>query len=86
MRGMTVTLGALTIKASIKYKIFIGRSGFPVLLPAHPIGSGHTGILVLATTTYEILHRGRSVATWSTEQTLTVPVHAVTGIPEVTGY
>ena len=83
---MTATLGALIIQASIRYRIFIGRSGFPVLLPASPIGSGRTGILVLATTTYKILHRGRPLATWSTEQPVTVPVHTVTGIPEVTGF
>ena len=83
-RGMTATLGALTLKASIRYRIFIGRSGLPVLLPAGPTGSGLVGVLVLATTTYRVIHRGRSLAVWSTERSISVPTHSVTGVTEVT--
>ena len=81
---MTATLGALTLQANIRYRIFIGRSGFPVLLPAGPTGSGRVGVLVLATTTYRVSHRGRSLAVWSTERSISVPAHSITGVTEVT--
>ena len=81
---MTATLGTLTLQANIRYRIFIGRNGFPILLPAGPTGAGRVGVLVLATTTYRVLHRGGSLAVWSTERSISVPVHSITGVTEVT--
>ena len=72
-----------TLQATIRYKVFIDRNGFPVLLPAGHTGAGRVGVLVLTTTRYGVSQRGRPLAGWSTGRSISVPTHSITGTTEV---
>ena len=74
---MTFNTGAITVNVNAKHRIYLNQYGLPLIIPLLTSGPRQNGILVHIATFYVLYNQGRTIATWSTDHSIAVPLQSV---------